>query len=97
MDDWTLSDKLENGWRPKLPTDPFKCPESLRKLTEDCWSQTPSLRPSFAKIDELLSEVLIDCAIFDDSMRKWWKENFTVKHQVQISVSKNVFSEKFVK
>jgi serine/threonine protein kinase len=62
--------------RPALPEDPLECPDSVRRLCEDCWEAQPEDRPTFEQILKRFDEVLIDSAIFDPLGRLLWKKQF---------------------
>lgn len=68
-----LTDVLENGLRPELPTAEYLCPEPLRELLERCWSRDVAARPSFADIlDSMERHVLVRCAIPDKTGAAVW-------------------------
>ena len=66
-----------NPERPPLPKDELLCPKSLKTLAEDCWTPNYKTRPSFQEIIKRFdNDILVDCAIFDEEGRKFWKKNF---------------------
>ncbi len=62
--------------RPELSPDPLKVPDSLRQLCESCWDADKTKRPTFVELLALFPVVLVDCAIFDERGRKFWKQHF---------------------
>lgn len=95
-------DLILDGERPSLPKNEVECPSSLAKLTRDCWQKDPALRPSFQEIlRRLEKEVLVDCAIFDEYGRQFWKDSFyhpgDSKEVLQTNVSWKEFIPKFLK
>jgi len=50
-----LTERVARGWRPKLPRKWKNLIPVVAKLINDCWSQDPVDRPSFKKIEKLLS------------------------------------------
>jgi serine/threonine protein kinase len=48
-----LTDILENDLKPDLPSSPYKCPSSLRKLLERCYDKDPAKRPSCVEIADI--------------------------------------------
>ncbi len=53
-----------------------KVPDSLRILCESCWDADKTKRPTFVELLSLFPNVLVDCAIFDERGRKFWKQHF---------------------
>ena len=73
--------------RPPLPKDESKCPRSLKKLAEDCWQAEYKKRPSFQDIIKRFDqEILVDCAVYDEEGRKFWKTHFVGKDVLKISI-----------
>ncbi|XP_074643647.1 focal adhesion kinase 1-like [Tubulanus polymorphus] len=60
--------KIEAGERLALPPN---CPPSLYQVMLQCWSYEPSLRPSFAELKSMLSEILLEerCRFQDNQQR----------------------------
>lgn len=68
-----LEDVLESNLRPDLPSDPAKCPKSLKSLLEKCWDADPAKRLSMVQVlDEFEKHVLLDCAIPDSIGAHAW-------------------------
>ncbi len=44
---------LDSGLRHDIPE---KCPSYLRYLIQDCWSEVPDMRPSFAQIIQAIQQ-----------------------------------------
>uniref|UniRef100_A0A7S1SQC5 Protein kinase domain-containing protein n=1 Tax=Tetraselmis chuii TaxID=63592 RepID=A0A7S1SQC5_9CHLO len=49
-----LKEKIIAGGRPEIP---LSCPKAMANLIKDCWQQEASLRPSFPKIHNILSDM----------------------------------------
>ena len=86
----------ENPLRPKLPKEELKCPKSLRKLAFKCWKTDQYKRPTFSQILESLEVILVDCAIFDDTARVFWKKYFMEDGKLVVNASFDSFSKHFL-
>ena len=85
-----------NPERPPLPKDETQCPKSLRALAEECWEADYKKRPVFQEIIKKFdSDILVDCAIFDEEGRKFWKKNFFGKDGLQTEVKWDKFINAF--
>eukprot|EP01025_Chloroclados_australasicus_P062356 TRINITY_DN818_c0_g2_i3.p2 TRINITY_DN818_c0_g2~~TRINITY_DN818_c0_g2_i3.p2 ORF type:complete len:356 (-),score=28.79 TRINITY_DN818_c0_g2_i3:2257-3324(-) len=61
--------KCAGGERQPIPD---RFPESLKSLIQDCWQQSPELRPSFTIVVQRLKDMKSD-------MEEWHKKNFQAR------------------
>ncbi|KAL6078333.1 SH2 domain-containing protein, variant 2 [Balamuthia mandrillaris] len=71
---------VEEEMRPVLPQD---VPPRLADLIRCCWHPLPNCRPNFADILRVLDELILETAIMDHSGRKFWRNNFYGRTEVQ--------------
>ena len=64
--------------------DQFK--DGLKNLLQNCWQQSPNLRPSLQSLSKELNELLLQAFIYDDIGRQFWRKNFPNK----VIICKNI-------
>lgn len=52
-----LTELVNSGVRPQLPTDVVAAPQGYLELMELCWSGRPERRPAFTAVQTLLREI----------------------------------------
>ncbi|KAH3731690.1 SHK1 protein [Pelomyxa schiedti] len=62
--------------RQERPIIPEEYPDSLKKLISSCWAPDPEKRPTFAKIVEMMPEIVVDTSFTDPNARAFWKTHF---------------------
>jgi Protein tyrosine and serine/threonine kinase/SH2 domain len=71
------------------------CPESLRRLIEDCWQHDPEKRPHFSAVLPRLQAVILELAIQSLTARAFWQQRFGTQERVSWRQFYAAFADSF--
>jgi len=72
-----------------------QCPESLRRLIEDCWQHDPEKRPHFSAVLPRLQSVILELSIQSSTARAFWQQRFGTQECVPWRQFYSAFADSF--